>query len=171
MKLAACAMTLGLFCAMGTAVAGAATMKEVDGWIASTKNVIRVPSEDCCPGSPMQHFVRVAGTKISGWIDASYVDHGFLSNHQEVMLIPVLYGHGVTTTLVFTRLGGHTRFVRAISSRDGLVEVLFTDGAILLRTSIYKPKDEEDYPSAFHYERDTLRGMTLVKLNEYDTKK
>jgi hypothetical protein len=171
MKLAGCAATLGIVCATGTAVAGAATMKEVDGWIAATKNIVRVPSEDCCPGSPVQHFVRVTGTKISGWIDPTYVDHGFLQNKQEVMLVPVLYGHGVTATLVFTRLGGYTRFVRAISSRDGLVEVLFTDGAILLRTSIYKPKDEEGYPSGFHYERDTLRGMTLVKLSEYDTKK
>jgi hypothetical protein len=171
MNLAACALTLGILCALSTAVAGAATMKEVDGWIASTKNVIRVPSQDCCPGSPVQHFVRVAGTTISGWIDATYVDHGFLQNKQEVMLVPVLYGHGVTATLVFTRLGGHTRFVRAISSRDGLVEVLFMDGAILLRTTIYKPNDEEGYPSGFHYERDTLRGTTLAKLNEYDTKK
>ena len=167
MKLAACAVMTGILCAMVTAAANSATtITEVNGWLASTSKVIRMPP----PGGPQfgngQQYVRVAGTEISGWIDAALVDHGFLRNHQEVMLVPVLYGHGVAATLVFTRLGGRTRFVRLIPSRGGLVDVLFMDGAILLRTSIYKANDEEGYPSGFHYERDTLRGTTLVKLNQ-----
>ena len=171
MKLAACAVTIGLLCAMAASVAGAATVKEVDGWLASTPKVIRVPSSDCCPGSPVQHFIRVPGTGISGWIDATLVDHGFLQNKQEVMLVPVFYGRGVAATLVFTRSGGRTSYVGLIPSREGHVEVLFTGGAILVRTSIYKAGDEEAYPSGFHYERETLRGVKLVKLSQYDTKR
>jgi hypothetical protein len=172
MKLAAFAVTMVIAWAMATAAAGAATtMAEVNVWLASTRNVIRLPP----PGGPQyangQQYVRLAGTGISGWIDAGYCDHGFLQNRQEVMLVPVLYGHGVGGTLVFTRLGGRRRFVRLISSRNQLVEVLFMDGAILLQTSIYKPNDEEGYPSRLHFERYTLRGMTLVKLNQYDTKR
>jgi hypothetical protein len=170
MKLAACAVTTGLLCAMAAAAADAVTTAEVNGWLASTKKVIRMPSPSCGPGCAQQ-YVRIAGTEISGWVDSTLVDHGFLQNHQEVMLVPVLYGHGVGATLVFTRLGGRTRFVRLIPSRNQLVDVLFTGGAIVLRTSIYKANDEDGYPSGFHYERDTLRGMTLVKLNEYDTKR
>ena len=172
MKLAACAVTTGIVCAMAAAAAGAATMREVDGWLASMKNVILMPSPSCTPRtSCAQQYVRIAGTGISGWIDPTLVDHGLLQNQQEVMLVPVLYGHGVAATLVLTRLGGRTRFVRLIPSRNQLVDVLFIDGAILVRTSIYKANDEDGYPSGFHYERDTLRGMTLVKLNQYDTKR
>ena len=170
MKLAAFSVTAILVCAMAAATAGAATMKEVDRWLASTAKVIRMPS----PGGPpagTQRYVRIAGTDISGWIDATLVDHGFLQNKQEVMLIPMLYGQGVTATLVFTRLGGRIRYAGLIPSRDGRVEVLFTGGAIVLRTSIYKPNDEEAYPSGFHYERETLRGLKLVKLSQYDTKR
>ncbi len=172
MKLAACAVTMSLLCAMAAAAAGAATMREVDGWLASTGNVIRMPSPSCTPRtSCSQRYVRIAGTRISGWIDATLVDHGFLQNGQEVMLIPVLYGHGVGATLVLTRLGGRTRFVRLIPSRNQLVDVLFMDGTILVRTSIYKANDEDGYPSGFHYERDTLRGTALVKLSQYDSKR
>jgi hypothetical protein len=40
-----------------------------------------------------------------------------------------------------------------------------------VRTPIYKANDPNCCPSGFHYERDTLRGMRLVKLNQYDTRR
>jgi hypothetical protein len=169
------AMTVAfLLCAMAAATARAATTAEVAGWLASTKKVMRMPSPPYAPHfAGAQRYVRVAGTEISGWIDPAAADHGFLRNDQEVMLLPVVSGGsgGVFATLVFTRLGGRTQFVGLIPSPNGHLDVTLAGGAILVRTPIYKANDPNCCPSGFHFERDTLHGMTLVKLNQYDTKR
>lgn len=170
-KLVARVLALGLFGAICPGTAGAATPAEVDSWLASTNKVVRMPAPaDSTPTVSKREWVHVTGTEVSGWIDPTAVDHGFLANDQEVMLVPIQSGGSgaVFQTLLFTRTGGRLQFVGIIPSRIGHLNVALSGGEILVRTPIYKPKDANCCPSGFHYERDTLRGITLVKLDTYD---
>ena len=116
-------------------------------------------------------FVRVSGTEASGWIVPAVVGHGFLANDQEVMIVPLESGGsgGVFTTLLFTRVGGRVQFVGIIPSPSGHLDVSLSEGALLVRTPVYKSHDPNCCPSMIHYERDTLRGTKLVKLGSYDS--
>ncbi|HEV2641303.1 MAG TPA: hypothetical protein VGT98_01280 [Candidatus Elarobacter sp.] len=170
-KLVARVLALGVFGAVCAGTAGAATPTEIDGWLASTSKVVHMPAPaDSTPAVAKREWVHVTGTEVSGWIDPTAVDHGFLANDQEVMLVPIQSGGSgaVFQTLLFTRTGGRLQFVGIIPSRIGHLNVALSAGEILVRIPIYKPNDANCCPSGFHYERDTLRGITLVKLGTYD---
>ena len=165
LKLVIRTMAFVAFLTVSQATAGAAALSEVNGWLASTNKVVRAPAPGGMHPDGPSEFVRVAGTDVSGWI-ADTVGHGFLANDQEVMIVPLVSGGsgGVFTTLLFTRLGGRVQFVGIIPSPSGHLDVSLSEGRLLVRTPVYKAGDANCCPSAIHYERDTLRGTKLVKL-------
>ncbi|MDP9105104.1 MAG: hypothetical protein M3N49_04135 [Candidatus Eremiobacteraeota bacterium] len=172
LKLVVRTMALVAFVTVSQATAGAATLSEVNGWLASTNKVVRTPAPGGMHPDGQSEYVRVAGTDVSGWVVPGAVGHGFLANDQEVMIVPLVSGGsgGVFTTLLFTRSGGRVQFVGIIPSRNGHLDVSLSDGRLLVRTPVYKPSDPNCCPSAIHYERDTLRGTKLVKLGSYDAR-
>jgi hypothetical protein len=122
---------------------------------------------------PQTQYVSVAGTEVEGSIDPAEARRGFLSNNQEVMVVPVDSGGtgAVFGALLFTRLAGRAQFVGIIPSPNGHLHVAISGGVIVVRLPIYKTGDPNCCPSGFHWERDTLHGGKLIKLKEYDTKR
>jgi hypothetical protein len=172
-QLVACALALGVPCALAAVPAGAATTAEVDSWLASTTKVVRTAPPGGMRLTPRAEHVSVAGANVEGWIDPDEARRGRLANGQEVMIVPVESGGSGAAfdALLFTRLAGRVRFVGLIPSPNGHLDVALSHGAIVVRTPVYKAGDANCCPSGFHWERDTLRGMTLVKLKEYDTRR
>jgi hypothetical protein len=162
-----------LFGALFVTAADAATMAEVNGWLAATTKIVRIrPPAGLRPDANLE-YVSIAGTDVEGSIDPADARRGFLKNRQEVMIVPVESGGtgAVFDALLFTRLGGRTRFVGIIPSPNGHLHVAISGGAIVVRLPIYKTGDPNCCPSGFHWEHDTLRGLKLVTLKEYDTRR
>ena len=173
-KLVARAVTAALIAgAVCAAAADGATTAEVTSWLATTTSVVRTSPPPGTPRDPRAMYVSVVGANVEGSIDPAEARRGFLKNNQEVMIVPIESGGtgAVFDALLFTRLGSRTRFVGIIPSPDGHLHVALTDGLIVVRTPIYKAGDPNCCPSGFHWERDTLRGLKLVKLKEYDTRR
>jgi hypothetical protein len=172
-RLAAYAVATGLVCAVAALAAGAATMTDVNGWLATTTKIVRIRPPAGLRSDANVEYVSVAGTDIEGSIDPADARRGFLKNGQEVMIVPVESGGtgAVFDALLFTRLGGRPRFVGIIPSPNGHLHVAISGGAIVVRLPIYKTGDPNCCPSGFHWEHDTLRGLQLVKLKEYDTRR
>jgi hypothetical protein len=89
-----------------------------------------------------------------------------------VMMVPIVSGGsgGVFTALLFTQIGGTTRFVGTLPSPAGHLGVSLEAGRILIRTPVYGAGDANCCPSAQHYERATLRGTRLVTEDRWDVK-
>jgi hypothetical protein len=162
-----------MFVAVSAMSAGAATMADVTSWLATTTKVVRVSPP---PGTRLESqsvYVSVVGANVEGSIDPAEARRGILKNNQEVMLVPIESGGsgGIFDTLLFTRLGGRTQFVGIIPSPGGHLDVAVEGGVIVVRVPIYKAGDPNCCPSGFHWERDTLHGLKLIKLKEYDTRR
>jgi hypothetical protein len=156
---------------LSAVAADAATIAEVNDWLATTRKVVRIQPP---PGVHLDRgasYVSVAGSNVEGSIDPAEASRGVLKNNQEVMIVPIDSGGtgAVFDALLFTRLGGRTQFVGIIPSPDGHLHVALTGGVIVVRVPIYKTGDPNCCPSGFHWEHDTLRGLRLIKLKEYDT--
>ena len=153
-------------------MADAATMAEIKGWLATTTSVVRTSPPPGVRPDRQTVYVSVVGANVEGSIDPAEALKGYLKNNQQVMIAPIESGGSgaVFDALLFTRFGGRTRFVGIIPSPNGHLDVAFANGAIVVRTPIYKAGDANCCPSAFHWERDTLRGVKLIKLKEYDTR-
>lgn len=174
MKLIVHAVAIGIAAGvLSAAAADAATIAEINGWLATTTKVVRIqppPGMHLDRGAP---YVSVVGANVEGAIDPAEALRGVLKNGQEVMIVPIESGGSgaVFDTLLFTRLGGRTRFVGIIPSPNGHLHVALTGGVIVVRVPIYKSGDPNCCPSGFHWEHDTLRGLRLIKLKEYDTRR
>jgi len=88
-----------------------ATLAQLDAWLATAPNVVREKS----PGGPEKgpRYVSVKGMRGSGWLDPDLITDGYLANGQRVMIVPIDSGGtgGVFNALLFTQIGGATRFV------------------------------------------------------------
>ncbi len=161
------------FSAVLSSSADAATIGEVNGWLATTTKVVRIRPPAGIRPDPQSAYVSVAGTDVEGSIDPAEARRGFLKNNQEVMVVPVDSGGtgAVFAALLFTRFGNRPQFVGIIPSPNGHLHVAISGGVIVVRLPIYKTGDPNCCPSGFHWERDTLHGLRLVKLKEYDTRR
>ncbi len=148
-------------------------MAEVNGWLATTTKVVRIKPRAGMRPDPQSEYVTVRGTDVEGSIDPAEARRGVLKNSQEVMIAPVESGGtgAVFGALLFTRFGGRTHFVGIIPSPNGHLHVAVAGGVIVVRLPVYKTGDPNCCPSGFHWEHDTLRGLQLVKLKEYDTRR
>src|SRR6266852_2629019 len=112
-RAAACA---ALFFAASGGACGA-TLAQLDAWLASSPKIVREkPPASAANGS---RYITVKGVDEStGWFDPSLVTDGFLADGQRVMIVPIDSGGsgGVFTALLFTRIGGMTRFVGNLPS-------------------------------------------------------
>jgi hypothetical protein len=152
--------------------ARAATLAQLDAWLASSPKIVREKP----PASAAAHFPRYISVKgvdgSTGWVDPSLVTDGFLANGQRVMIVPVDSGGSgsVFTALLFTQIGGTTRFVGTLPSPAGHLGVSLESGRIVIRTPVYGASDPNCCPSALHYERAILRGTRLVTEDRWDVK-
>jgi hypothetical protein len=173
-KFVARAVTAGIVAgAVCATSADAATMAEINGWLATTTRVVRTSPPPGARPDRQTIYVSVVGANVDGSIDPAEARKGYLKNNQEVMIAPIESGGtgAVFDALLFTRVRGRTQFVGIIPSPNGHLDVALAAGAIVVRTPIYKAGDANCCPSGFHWERDTLRGLKLIKLEEYDTRR
>ena len=173
-KFLARAVTAGILAgAVGATAADAATIAELNGWLANTTSVVRTSPPPGVRRDRHTLYVRVVGANVEGSIDPAEARKGYLKNNQEVMIAPIESGGtgAVFDALLFTRVAGRTQFVGIIPSPNGHLDVALAGGVIVVRTPIDKAGDANCCPSGFHWERDTLRGVKLIKLKEYDTRR
>lgn len=151
----------------------AASLAQLDAWLASSPKIVRekppIPPTDAVR---FPRYVSVKGDGSTGWLSPDLVTDGFLANGQRVMMVPIVSGGsgGVFTALLFTQIGGTTRFVGTLPSPAGHLGVSLEAGRILIRTPVYGAGDANCCPSAQHYERATLRGTRLVTEDRWDVK-
>lgn len=114
-------------------------------------------------------FATVSGSDVGGYVANVSID-GYLNNGQEVMVVPLGSGGsgGIFDSLLFIRLNGKVRFIGYVPSANGHLDIALADGALRVRTPIYRIGDPQCCPLKPHYEIDTLRGIRLVKLNGWD---
>ena len=149
----------------------AATLAQLDAWLASSPKIVR--EKPPASAANRSRYVSVKGVDEStGWVDPSLVTDGFLADGQRVMIVPIDSGGsgGVFTALLFTRIGGMTRFVGTLPSPAGHLGVSLEGGRIVIRTPVYGASDPNCCPSALHYERATLRGTRLITEARWDVK-
>src|SRR5260370_9485019 len=90
----------------------AATLAQLDAWLASSPKIVR--EKPPASAANRSRYISVKGVDEStGWVDPSLVTDRFLADGQRVMIVPIDSGGsgGVFTALLFTRIGGMTRFV------------------------------------------------------------
>jgi hypothetical protein len=160
-----------LVLAASTAVGASTTQAELDRWLASSPQIVPSKQRDLRPDSNLKQQVEIRGSRdVSGWVSPSASVAGSLANGQRVMIVPLISGGsgGTFETLLFTHLGGRTRFVGYVPSPNGHLDVAIDHGALLIRTPIYGPGSGGNCcPSELHYERATLRGIRLVTLKSW----
>ena len=154
------------------AVACATTLAQLDALLASSSAIVR---EKPPPHSTvtLPRYISVKGVSGStGWVDPETVTDGFLANGQRVMMVPIESGGsgGVFTQLLFTQVGGATRFVGTLPSAAGHLDAYIDGGHIILRTPTYGANDPNCCPSGLHFERATLHGIRLVTEDRWDVK-
>lgn len=158
------------------AAAGAATLAQLDAWLATSPKIVRqAPPRGAATSAfgKRARYVRVAGSDTaSGWVDPAEVTDGFLADGRRVMAVPIESGGsgGVFTALLFTQVGGTTRFVGTIPSVGGHLSVSVNGGHLLIQTPVYGANDPNCCPSALHFECATLRGTRLVSEDRWDVK-
>jgi hypothetical protein len=168
-RAAACAV-VSIFVVSGGA--GAATLAQLDAWLASSPKIIREKP----PASTEAHFPRyisvIGADGSTGWVDPNLVTDGFLANGQRVMIVPIDSGGSgsVFSALLFTQIGTTTRFVGTLPSPAGHLGASLENGRIVIRTPVYGASDPNCCPSALHYERATLHGTHLVTEDHWDIK-
>ncbi|HEX3551503.1 MAG TPA: hypothetical protein VHT53_14050 [Candidatus Elarobacter sp.] len=146
----------------------AVTTAAINAWLASSPAVVRERSP-----MPDRHdeYVVLRGTdNVQGYVSADTASRAALANGQPVMLVPLDSGGSGTvfSALVYTVIGGRTRFVGYIPSPAGHLGVHVVNGRIAVRTPVYGANDPNCCPSAIHVEHDTLRGLRLVRLDAHD---
>lgn len=163
-------MLVALPLALAVTAAGGVSQARIDGWLASSPQIVRTMRQ--APDGRQHVHVDVDGAD-GGFVASDEAVEGVLATGQAVMVVPLLSGGtmGINTTLLFTTLGGKTRFVGYVPSQNGHLDVRIDHGALLIRTPIYGPGSGGNCcPSDFHYERTTLRGIRLVTLKTWTAK-
>jgi len=145
------------------------SMATIHAWLATSPAVVRSKSPD--PARHDEYYV-LRGTQVQGFVTADLARRGTLANGQRVMIVPLDSGGSgsVFASLIYTVVGGQTRFVGYIPSAPGHLVVSVAGGRIEARTPVYGPNDPNCCPSAIHVEHDTLSGIRLVKLDAHDEK-
>ena len=137
-------------------------------WLSSTTQVKVVPPPPGSSGAS-RTYVQVKGSDAQGFIDPSFIDHGFLANGQEVLILPLESGGsgGVFYTLLFTTIDGRRRFVGYVPSESGHLDVHLQAGSLHVVTPIYGKNDPNCCPSQHRFETYTLNGIKLERLDQF----
>ncbi len=149
----------------------AATLAQLDAWLASSPKIVR--EKPPASAARLPRYISVNGVEGStGWVDPNLVTDGFLADGQRVMIVPIDSGGsgGVFTALLFAQIGGRTRFLGTLPSPAGHLGASLEAGRIVIRTPVYGASDPNCCPSALHYERATLHGTRLVTEDRWDVK-
>jgi hypothetical protein len=164
---------VALLCCAGLSIvlltawpADAMTDAELGAWLTSTT---RLDVLSHGPDSSIPHrFVRVRGTDVAGYLVPEYVTHGFVSNGQEVLVIPIASGGsmGVNSALVFTPYSGRRRFVGYIPGPQGHLSISITEGSIETSSPIYLQGDANCCPSRSRVTTFRLTGIRLTRVSE-----
>ncbi len=112
-------------------------------------------------------YYRLKGTDVSGFVIPNLIGDGYLSNHQEVLVVPLDSGGsgGVYHVLLWTRVAGATwRFAGQITSPDGRLDVSINEGELLAVLPKRAPSDADCCPSGHNDVRYTLDGTALRKI-------
>ena len=166
-------MQVPLLCFAGLSVvrlttwpAEAMTDAELGPWLTSTTR-LDVLSHGPDPSIP-HRFVRVRGTDVAGYLVPEYATHGFVSNGQEVLVIPIASGGsmGVNSALIFTTYSGRRRFVGYIPGPQGHLSISITEGLIETSSPIYLEGDANCCPSRNRVATFRLTGIRLTKVSE-----
>ncbi len=145
----------------------AVTASALHAWLASSPAVVREKS-------PMpertDEYVALRGTdNVYGYVSPQTASRGVLANGQPVMLVPLDSGGSGTVfaVLVYTVVGGRTRFVGYVPSPVGHLGMHVKNGRIEVRFPVYGANEPNCCPSHIRIEHDTLRGIRLVELDAH----
>jgi hypothetical protein len=115
-------------------------------------------------------FYEVKGTQASGFAIPALIDDGFLTNGQEVLIVPLDSGGsgGVFATLLYTRaLGKPWQYVGYVPSPNGHLNVHIEQGTLVSITPIYASGDPNCCPSKQHHVRYSLVGTKLKQVGSF----
>jgi hypothetical protein len=112
-------------------------------------------------------YYRLKGTDVSGFVIPNIVGDGYLSNRQEVLVVPLDSGGsgGVFHVLLWTRVAGAAwHFAGQIASPDGRLGVSIDNGDLVAVIPVYAPNDADCCPSSLRRVRYTLDGTALRQI-------
>lgn len=156
-------LTLFAFTATSAQSATIYQMRSVAHLLATTPGIVSQTV-----GGRLQYTVK--GTSgVGGFADPSTVDDGYLSDGQEVLIVPLGSGGsgGVFTALLWTNIGGAWKFVGSVPS-NGHLRIYVNEGKLVIVTPIYRDGDPQCCPSKYHYAISTLAGVRLKTLEGFD---
>jgi hypothetical protein len=161
---------LPLICIMtlcNVASASSMTFVELRGWLSSTTEIMKQRSPNA--SGDLTSYVRVRGTDLEGYLEPASATHGFLTDGQEIVAIPLGSGGsmGDIAALVFTVVDGQRRFVGYLPSPNGHLEMAIRAGRLEQSTPIYGHKDGTCCPSHQRVQVFTLKGIRLEKVDDY----
>ena len=134
-KFLARAVTAGILAgAVCATAADAATIAEINGWLATTTSVVRTSPPPGVRRIATRSTCASSGANVEGSIDPAEALKGYLKNNQEVMIAPIESGGSgaVFDALLFTRVAGRTQFVGIIPSPNGHLDVALAGGVIVV---------------------------------------
>jgi len=136
MKKAAASVFVVLFLVILAGALLCASPISIQQWLHSTTQItIHAHGPDSSNGL---QYIKVRDSDVAGYILPNYATHGFLSNGQEIVAIPVGSGGsmGVNASLLFTVIGGRRRFVGYIPSPEGHLDVSIREGRLAAAASV-----------------------------------
>jgi hypothetical protein len=149
------------------ALAGSYAQQHVAGVLASTP---QIEHKQPAGSDGKNAFYVVRGTQASGFAIPSLVDDGYLTNGQEVLIVPLDSGGsgGVFATLLYTRVLGKTwQYVGYLPSQNGHLNVHIEQGTLVAVTPIYASGDPNCCPSKQHHVRYSLVGTKLKQIASF----
>lgn len=123
----------------------------------------------CAPANGFACY-RVKGTDIDGYVNPGIEDDGYLSNGQEVLIVPLVSGGsgGIFDSLLYTRTGSVPfRFVGYVPSESGHLLIYINGGQLIVQTPTYKPDDPQCCPSGHEWKAYTLDGIHMRQVTAW----
>ncbi len=165
MKKAALQFVLLVVCANASAGVASADVIPKTLLYATLASTAQVQQKNPPVASNGMRFYTVKGTEANGFVSTDSNDYGFLKNGEDLLVVPLVSGGsgGVFTTLLFTSIHQHPKFIGIIPSPNGHLEVSITEGLIDVRTPNYDNGAPNCCPSS---RTDTIYELDGTKLKK-----